>query len=59
MLKIRIEGKEEDIMAYLNDLHCDEDIEVCSISGLYPNRNSIYSRCYLEIELNGKEKGEN
>ena len=55
MLKIRVEGKEKDIKMFLNDIHCNESIEVNSISNLYPNRKNVYSRCYLEIELNGEK----
>lgn len=55
MLKIRVEGKEKDIKMFLNDIHCNESIEVNSISNLYPNRKNVYSRCYLEIEFNGEK----
>ena len=57
MLKLRIEGKVTDIQEYLEYIHTDKGIEVNSISTLYPNRNCIYSRCYLEIELNDKKEG--
>ena len=40
---------------FLNDIHCNESIEVNSISNLYPNRKNVYSRCYLEIEFNGEK----
>ena len=58
MLKLRIEGKETDIQKYLEYIHADEGIEVNSISALYPNRKSVYSRCYLEIELTDRNGGE-
>ncbi len=56
MLKLRIEGKEMDIGRFIENIHCNESIEVNSISDLYPNRKSIYSRCYLEIELIEEER---
>ena len=55
MLKIRVEGKEKDIKMFLNDIHCNESIEVNSISNLYPNRKNVYSRFYLEIEFNDEK----
>ena len=56
MLKLRIEGKESEINRFIENIHCDESVEVNSISDLYPNRKSIYSRCYLEIELFDDER---
>ncbi len=58
MLKLRVEGKENDIRRYLEIIHTDEMIEINSISDLYPNRKNVYSRCYLEIELTDKDGGE-
>ncbi len=58
MLKLRVEGKEDDIRLFLDDIHCNENIEVNSISDLYPNRKNVYSRCYLEIEFNFNESVE-
>lgn len=58
MLKLRIEGKEKEINRFVEIIRCNESVEIDSISGLYPNRNSIYSRCYLEIELLEEEAGE-
>ncbi len=57
MLKLRIEGKNTDIQEYLKYIHADEVFEVNSISSLYPNRNSVYFRCYLEIELKDQKEG--
>ncbi len=57
MLKLRVEGKEKDIKMFLNDIHCNESIEINSISNLYPNRKNVYSRCYLEIEFNDQKDG--
>ena len=60
MLKLRIEGKEPEINRFIENIHCNESLEVNSISDFYPNRKSIYSRCYLEIELIDEERtGEN
>ncbi|MBR0419294.1 MAG: hypothetical protein IJI66_09000 [Erysipelotrichaceae bacterium] len=56
MLKLRIEGKESEISRFIENIHCNESVEVNSISDLYPNRKSIYSRCYLEIELFDDER---
>ncbi len=58
MLKLRVEGKEDDIRLFLEHIHCDESVEINSISDLYPNRKNVYSRCYLEIELIAKKDGE-
>lgn len=59
MLKLRVEGKEKDIQMFLNDIHCNDCIEINSISNLYPNRKNVYSRCYLEIEFNDqKDEGD-
>ena len=56
MLKIRVEGKEKDIQLFLDDIHCNESVEINSISDLYPNRKNVYSRCYLEIEFKEPKK---
>ena len=58
MIKLRVEGKEKDIQIFLKDIHCNDNIEVYSISDLYPNRKNVYSRCYLEIELIDQERKE-
>ena len=57
MIKLRVEGKEQDIQRFLKDIHCNDNIEVYSISDLYPNRKNVYSRCYLEIELKDRKEG--
>ncbi len=56
MIKLRVEGKEKDIERFLLDIHCNENVEINSISDLYPNRKNVYSRCYLEIEFVDQEK---
>ena len=58
MLKLRVEGNENDIRRYLEIIHSDESIEINSISDLYPNRKNVYSRYYLEIELIDQDGGE-
>ena len=57
MLKIRIEGKENEIYRFVDLIRENQDYEVNSISRLYRNNAeiSIYSRCYVEIEF-GKDE---
>ena len=52
MIKLRVEGKDNDIREYVSHIRNDENIEINSVSDLYPNRKNVYSRCYLEIEFN-------
>ncbi len=59
MLKIRLEGKEEEINRYISIIKGNYDeYEVCCISRIIRNTTSmsIYSRCYIEIEFNDQEK---
>lgn len=56
MLKLRIEGRESEISRFIENIHCNESVEINSISDFYPNRKSIYSRCYLEIEFINEER---
>ena len=57
MLKIRIEGKKEEINEYLKIIQQDDKFTICNISDCYRNRGiSIYERCYVEIEINDLEK---
>lgn len=55
MIKLRVEGKDNDIRDYVSHIRNDENIEVNSVSDLYPNRKNVYSRCYLEIEFDFKK----
>ena len=57
MIKLRIEGKKEDIYKYLDVLQKDERITVCDISNCYPNHGvSVYDRCFVEIEINDSQE---
>ena len=61
MLKIRIEGKKEEIYKYLDLIQKDEHLEICDISNCYPNHGvSKYNRCFVELEMKeGNEDEEN
>lgn len=53
MIKIRIEGKREEIYKYLDFLQQDSRITICDISNCYRNHGvSLYDRCYVEFEIN-------
>ena len=57
MIKIRVEGKREDIYKYLDLLQQDSNITVCDISNCYPNHGvSLYDRCFVEIEINNPQE---
>ena len=58
MLKLRVEGKDNDIRDYVSHIKEDASIEINSVSDLYPNRKNVYSRCYLEIEFAKQERGD-
>ncbi len=58
MIKLRVEGKDNDIREYVSHIRNDENIEINSVSDLYPNRKNVYSRCYLEIEFVKQERGD-
>ena len=60
MLKIRIEGKQEEILECLGFFRQDPNYEVCNISKTYENRNqtSKYRRCYIEVEIKHPEEGD-
>lgn len=55
-MKIRITGTQDEcILAqkYYNRFGLSEDISYCSVSNLYPNRNSINQfRVYVDITYN-------
>lgn len=53
MLKIRVEGKENEINEFISLVKNSDDYTVNSISRIYKNNTtmSIYSRCYIEIEF--------
>ena len=53
MIKIRLEGKEQEINAYIENIKNDDKIEVYNISKLTHKSNeiSLYWRCFLEVEL--------
>lgn len=57
MVKLRIEGKDEEIYRFIDLIRKNEEYEVNSISRLYRNNAeiSIYSRCYVEIEFSKDE----
>ena len=59
MLKIRVEGKENEINDFISLIRNSDDFTVNSISRIYKNNStmSIYSRCYIEIEFD-EDKGE-
>lgn len=53
MIKIRVEGKREDIYKYLDLLQKDSQLTVYDISNCYRNHGvSLYDRCFVEFELN-------
>ena len=57
MIKIRVEGKKEEIYEYLDLIQQDSNITVCDISNCYPNHGvSLYYRCFVEIEINDHQK---
>jgi len=57
MLKLRIEGKKEEIYKYLDLIQKDEQVVVCDISNCFPNHGvSIYDRCFVEIEIKNTEE---
>ena len=59
MLKIRVEGKENEINEFVGLVRKSEDFTVNSISRIYKNNTTmnIYRRCYIEIEFD-ENKGE-
>ena len=60
MIKIRIEGKEDEINKYINYLRQDENLEVNSVSEIKPAKGmSIYKLCFVEIETNNIKLKEN
>lgn len=52
MLKVRLEGLPEEVQKGIESL--EKQHQVLSVSKPYPNRNSEYVRCYIEMKL--KEK---
>jgi hypothetical protein len=49
MVKVRIEGTNKDIERALTEFHKAHNI--LSVSRPYKNRNSVYYRVYIDIEL--------
>lgn len=57
MIKIRVEGKKEEIYKYLDLIQQDSNITVCDISNCYHNHGvSLYDRCFVEIEIKDSEE---
>lgn len=50
MVKVRIEGTSEEINLFKKQLK-DSRFRVLQESKEYPNRNSEYSRMYLDVEI--------
>lgn len=55
MVKVRIEGLPEEVEKFTELLEKDEKYEVLQKSENYPNRNSVYVRKYVEIQLKEQE----
>ena len=55
MVKIRIQGKPEEVKKFASDLK--KNYQVLSESDPYPNRKSEYVRVYIELEQNDESLG--
>ncbi len=52
MIKLRIQGTEEEIKRYKELMKQDERIEILQISDLYKNRGETkYCRIYADVEI--------
>lgn len=50
-IKIRVEGKENEIFKLIESIDNSDTMTVESFSKLYKNDNSKYLRCYMSVEI--------
>lgn len=50
MVKVRLQGKEEEIIEIIEFIKNAKGIEILEQSSPYQNRNSQYVRVYLDLE---------